>query len=81
MVRGLLILLFSVLILPQTIFAIAVMEIRIVARKSKSNFKKKNSTLGSIKPVSKERFFPLFELMMKELETEQTKNEQRSIEQ
>lgn len=51
------------------------MEIRIIAQKGKSDFKKKDSTLGSIMTETKETYFPLLELMLKELENE-TKNTQ-----
>lgn len=56
------------------------MEIRIIAQKGKSYFKKKDSTLGSIMTETKETYFPLLELMLKELENE-TKNTQTRSEQ
>ena len=55
------------------------MEIKITAVKQKSNYAKTDSTLGSIKEPAKENYFPLFELMMTELQNEQKKFTQRSI--
>lgn len=54
------------------------MEIKITAVKQKSTYQKTDSALGSIKAVNAERYFPLFELMMKELQNNQMKNKQRS---
>lgn len=59
-------------------FCDLVMEIKITAVKQKSAYQKTDSALGSIKTVTTERYFPLFELMMKELQNNQMKNQQRS---
>lgn len=63
--------LISVFIVPQSSFCENDMEIRIIAKKGKSDFKKKASTLGSIMTETKETYFPLLELMLKELKKEQ----------
>lgn len=60
-------------------FCDSIMEIKITAVKEKSAYQKTDSTLGSIKEVTKEKLFPLFELMIKELQDQQMKNQQRSI--
>lgn len=54
------------------------MEIKITAVKQKSTYTKTDSTLGSTKTSTEEKYFPLFELMMKELKNNQMKNIQRS---
>lgn len=56
------------------------MEIKITAIKQKSAYLKTDSTLGLIKEIAKEKLFPLFELMMKDLQNKQIKNRKRSIE-
>lgn len=50
------------------------MEIRIKAVKQKLAYEKTDSTLGLIMKENKERFFPLFELMLKEINDNQIKN-------
>lgn len=54
------------------------MEIKITAVKQKSAFQKTDSALVSTKAANAERYFPLFELMMKELLNKQIKKQQRS---
>lgn len=54
------------------------MEIKITAVKQKSAYQKADSTLGSLKAASVDRYFPLFELMRTELQNNQEKNQQRS---
>lgn len=63
--------LISVFIVPQSSFCDNDMEIRIIAKKDKSVFKRKDSTLGTIMTETKETYFPLFELILKELKNEQ----------
>lgn len=50
------------------------MEIRLKAVKQKSFYQITDSTLGSIMHEDDKRFFPLFELIMKEIENEQINN-------
>ena len=52
------------------------MEIRITAKQEKSNFTQKGSVVTNFKEKSKERYFPLLELMVKELEN-QMRNERK----
>lgn len=59
-------------------FCEMIMEIKITAVKQKSAYLKADSTLGSLKAASVDRYFPLFELMRKELQNNQEKNQQRS---
>ena len=58
-------------------FCKIIMQIRIIATKQKLNYHKSDITLGS-KLATIENYFPLFELIMKELDTDQMKNAQRS---
>ena len=48
-----------------------IMEIRIIAKKTRTDLEKKDSTFGSIMTETKETYFPLLELMLKELKSEQ----------
>lgn len=50
------------------------MEIKITAIKQKSAYLKADSTLGTRKEASVNKYFPLFELMRKELQNNQEKN-------
>ncbi len=55
------------------------MEIKITAVKQKSAYLKADSTLGTRKEASVNKYFPLFELMRKELQNNQEKNQDRRI--
>ncbi len=59
-------------------FCDLIMEIKITAVKQKTNYLKTDSTLGLTEATSAVRYVPLFELMMKELQNNQMKNQQRS---
>ena len=60
-------------------FCEMIMEIKITAVKQKLSYTQTDSTLGANFKEEQERLVPFLELMMKELQNNQMKNQQRSI--